>query len=160
MSITIPRSAGQLPCYYNRKPSMFRNYVLAESAPLYPFGYGRSYTAFEYKNLKITPAEIPSDGSAEASVDVTNTGRMRGDEIVQLYIRDVVSFPTRPVMELKDFARISLNPGETQTVRFLVGPDKLESSGVDMKRRVQPGNFEIMAGKSSVEFLKAVLKVR
>jgi beta-glucosidase len=160
LSVTFPRSVGQLPCFYNRKPSRFREYVLAESsAPLFPFGFGLSYTTFEYKNLKIAPETIPANGSAEVSVEVTNTGRIAGDEIVQLYIRDVVSLPTRPIQELKDFARISLAPGETRTVTFHLTPDKLEAFDLDMKRVVQPGDFEIMAGRSSVDYLSGMLKV-
>ncbi len=160
LSVTFPRSVGQLPCFYDRKPSRFREYVLAESSqPLFPFGFGLSYTTFEYKNLKIAPETIPADGTVEVSVDVTNTGRSAGDEIVQLYIRDVVSLPTRPIQELKDFARISLAPGETRTVTFRLTPDKLEAFDLDMKRVVQPGDFEIMVGKSSADYLSGMLKV-
>ncbi|MDZ7288358.1 MAG: glycoside hydrolase family 3 C-terminal domain-containing protein [candidate division KSB1 bacterium] len=160
LPVTFPRSVGQLPCYYNKKPSLFREYVLAESTPLYPFGFGMSYTTFEYKNLKITPAEIPVGGTAEVTVEVTNTGKMKGDEIVQLYIHDVISLPTRPVKELKDFARITLNPGETKTVKFTFAPEKLEAFDLDMKRVVQPGEFEIMVGKNSVEVLMDTLTVK
>lgn len=160
LPVTFPRSVGQLPCYYNKKPSNFRDYVLAESTPLYPFGYGLSYTSFDYRNLKIIPKEIPAGGTAEVSVDVTNTGKRAGDEIVQLYIHDVISLPTRPVKELKDFTRITLNPGETRTVRFTVTREKLEAFDLTMKRVVQPGDFEIMVGKSSADLLKDTLTVQ
>lgn len=160
LSVTIPRSVGQLPCYYNHKPSRFRNYVLAESSPLYPFGYGLSYTTYEYSNLKIAPAAIKVGETSVVSIDVTNTGTMAGEEIVQLYIRDVVSLPTRPVMELKDFTRIALQPGETKTVTFRLTPDKLEAYNLEMKREIQPGDFEIMVGKNSAEYLKGTLTVR
>jgi beta-glucosidase len=160
LPITFPRSVGQLPCFYNKKPTNHRDYVLAQSTPLYPFGFGLSYTTIEYKDLKIVPEEIPQDGTAEVSVKITNTGQMKGDEIVQLYIHDLVSFPTRPVKELKDFARITLKPGETKTIKFNITPEKLEALDLDMKRVVQPGDFEIMVGKSSVDFLKGTLTVK
>jgi beta-glucosidase len=160
LTITFPRSVGDLPCYYNKKPSMFRNYVLADSTSLYPFGYGLSYTEFEYKNLKVSPAIIHANEKSEVSVEVTNTGKRKGDEIVQLYIRDMISSVTRPVIELKDFSRISLDTGETKIVKFTITPDKLEFFNVDMKRIVEPGDFEIMVGKNSVDFKTVVLKIK
>lgn len=160
LSVTIPRSAGQLPCYYDHKPSRFRNYVLTESSPLYPFGYGLSYTTYEYRNLKLMPAEIRAGETVLVSVDITNSGKVTGEEIVQLYIRDVISLPTRPVMELKDFTRIALQPGETKTITFRLTPDKLEAFNLEMKREIQPGDFEVMVGKSSADYLKALLRVR
>jgi beta-glucosidase len=159
LTMTFPRSVGDLPCYYNRKPSMHRDYVLAEPGPLFPFGYGLSYASFTYAGLRVEPAEMPAGGRAEASVEVTNAGNRTADEIVQLYVTDRVSFPTRPVMELKDFARIRLAPGETRTVRFAVTPDKLEAAGMDMKRRVEPGDFTIRVGSNSAETLEAPLRV-
>lgn len=160
LTITFPRSVGQLPCYYNRKPSMHRDYVLADNGPLYPFGHGLSYTTFEYRNLTVAPAEIDPDGRTVASVEVTNTGKRTGDEIVQLYVTDRVSIPTRPVMELKDFARVRIEPGETRTVRFVITPDKLEAIGMDMKRHVEPGDFTIRVGGSSANTLEAPVRVR
>ena len=160
LPVTFPRSVGQLPCFYNKKPTNHRNYVLAESSPLYPFGFGLSYTTFEYKDLKIMPQEIQPDYTTEVTVNITNTGNIKGDEIVQLYIHDLVSFPTRPVQELKDFTRITLNPQETKTVKFTITPEKLEALDLNMKRVVQPGAFEIMVGKSSVEVLRDTLIVQ
>ncbi|UCH14611.1 MAG: glycoside hydrolase family 3 C-terminal domain-containing protein [Bacteroidales bacterium] len=159
LTITFPRSVGQLPCFYNKKPSSLREYVLAESTPLFPFGFGLSYTSFEYSNLKVTPEIIPVDGTAEVTVDITNSGKVKGDEIVQLYIHDLVSLPTRPVKELKDFKRITIEPGKTETVKFLITKEKLEAFGMDMKREVQPGEFEIMAGKNSVDVITDTLTV-
>jgi len=161
LTVTFPRSVGQLPCYYDKKPSAFRHYVLAESSdPLFPFGFGLSYTTFKYKNLKVVPREISADDSARVSVEVTNTGNVAGDEIIQLYIHAVVSLPTRPVKELKDFARITLNPGETKTVQFTLTREKLEAYDLDMKRVVRPGDFEIMVGGNSTELLTDILKIK
>jgi beta-glucosidase len=160
LTITFPQNVGQLPCYYNKKPSMYRDYVLANNSPLFPFGFGLSYTKFEYKNLKISPLEIPANGTSQISVDIINIGNRKGDEIVQLYIHDKISSVTRPIKELKDFSRISLNPGETKTITFTITPDKLEFYNIDMKRVVEPGDFEIMVGKSSQEYLTGTLKVK
>jgi beta-glucosidase len=159
LPVTFPRNVGQLPCFYNKKPTNHRFYLMSDPAPLYPFGFGLSYTTFEYKNLRIIPDEIPADGTALVEIDITNTGKVSGDEIVQLYIHDIVSLPTRPVKELKDFCRIRLNPGETKTVKFIIGPDKLEAFDLEMKRVVQPGDFEIIVGKSSVEVISDILKI-
>lgn len=153
LTVTFPRSVGQLPCYYDRKPSRFRDYVLADSSPLFPFGFGLSYTTFAYRNLKISPQIISSGEAAEVSVEISNTGRVTGDEIVQLYIHEGISLPTRPVKELKDFVRVPLNPGETRTVRFTLTPDKLEAVGSDMKRFVPVGKYEIMVGTNSQDVL-------
>jgi beta-glucosidase len=151
---------GQLPCYYDHKPSRFRDYVAADSKPLFPFGFGLSYATFAYKNLSVTPAVIASDGTARVSVEVSNTGSCSGDEIVQLYLHAVVSLPTRPVLELKDFARVALAPGETRTVTFTLDAAKLSALGMDMKPVVQPGEFDILVGRSSVDNLKTTLTVR
>lgn len=160
LPITFPRSVGQLPCFYNKKPTNHRDYVLAESAPLYPFGFGLSYTTFEYSNLKITPNEIQSNETADVSIEIANIGEMKGDEIIQLYIHDLVSLPTRPIKELKDFIRITLNSGETQTVTFKITPEKLEAFDLNMKRVVQPGDFEVMVGKNSMDVLTDTLTVK
>jgi beta-glucosidase len=160
LTVTFPCSVGQLPCYYDHKPSRFRNYVLADSSLLYPFGFGLSYTTFKYANLKISPKTILADGVSQVSVEICNTGAMKGDEIVQLYIHDIVSLPTRPVKELKDFIRITLEPGDMQTVRFKLTSEKLAAIGLDMKRSVPPGEFEIMVGTNSVDVLSDTLLVK
>jgi beta-glucosidase len=159
LTVTIPRSVGQLPDYYDRKPSRMRSYVLADSAPLYPFGYGLSYSSFAYKGLRLEPSAIGRGGTAQVSVDVTNTGGRSADEVLELYVHAVVSLPVRPVEELKDFARVTLAPGETRTVTFSLTPDKLESLDLSMKRTVQPGDFEVLVGSSSAQVLKATLRV-
>lgn len=160
LSVTFPRSVGQLPCYYDKQPSRNRSYTLANSSPLFPFGYGLSYTNFTYSNLELTPKKIHPNGNTLVSVDITNSGSMAGDEIVELYIHDIVSLPVRPVMELKDFARVYLKPGETKTVKFSLTPDKLVAFNMHMKREVTPGDFAVMVGKSSVDFLSDTLRVQ
>ncbi len=149
LPITIPRSVGQLPVFYNYKPSARRGYVFGTTEPLYAFGYGLSYTKFGYANLRIEPAKMPVNGKAVASVDVTNIGGREGDEVVQMYIHDLVSSVTRPVKELRGFERIHLRPGETKTARFEITPDKLAFTGLDMKRIVEPGDFDILIGPST-----------
>ena len=109
---------------------------------------------------RTAPATIAPDGATQVSVEVRNTGMRPGEEIVQLYIHAGVSLPTRPVMELKDFARVELQPSETKTVTFALTPEKLAALGLDMKPVVQPGEFEIMVGRSSVDYLKSILTVR
>jgi len=160
LTVTFPRSVGQIPCFYNKKPTNHRKYVLSESSPLYPFGFGLSYTNFEYSNLKLNRKEIAANESVQVTVDIINTGKRAGDEIVQLYIHDLVSFPTRPVQELKDFKRIRLEPGEKRTIGFIITPEKLEALNLEMERVVQPGEFEILVGKNSVDVLKEILTVK
>ena len=159
LTISFPRSVGQLPLYYNRKPTARRGYLFANKEPLFPFGFGLSYTTFAYSNLKVNPARIGVAGEAKVSVTVTNTGKRAGDEIVQLYIRDLVSSVTRPIMELKDFKRISLAPGESKTVDFVITPDKLSFLDLNMKSVVEPGWFDIMVGTSSVKYETVKLEV-
>ncbi|MDH5363526.1 MAG: fibronectin type III-like domain-contianing protein, partial [Aigarchaeota archaeon] len=119
------------------------------STPLFPFGHGLSYTEFEYSNLHISPERIGPGGTVEIGVDVRNVGEVRGDEVVQLYLRDVVASVTRPVKELKGFNRIALGPGEEKTVKFTVASEQLSLINRDMKRVVEPGTFKVMVGKSS-----------
>ena len=159
LTVSWPRSVGQLPIYYNRKPTARRGYLFTSKEPLFPFGYGLSYTTFDYSNLKISPAQIGLADHAKVSVAVTNTGQRAADEIVQLYIRDLVSSVTRPVMELKDFQRISLAPGESKIVEFVITPDKLSFLDLNMNRIVEPGWFDIMVGTSSVKYQTAKLEV-
>ena len=159
LPISFPRSVGQVPIYYNQKPSGRRGYLFADKSPLFPFGFGLSYTTFSYGQPSIAPAQIAPNGQAKVTVAVTNTGKRAGDEIVQLYIRDLVSSVTRPIIELKDFKRISLQPGETKTVEFTITPDKLWFYDLNMKRVVEPGTFDIMVGPSSVTHQTVKLEV-
>jgi beta-glucosidase len=159
LPITVPRSVGQLPDYYYQKPSAKREYLGSTTQPLFPFGWGLSYSTFRYANARVTPDTIGSQGQSKVSVDVTNSGSVRGDEVVQLYIRDEVSSVTRPVKELRGFRRITLNPGDTTTVEFTLGPEELSFLNRDMRRVVEPGSFKIMVGGSSVDLREATLNV-
>lgn len=150
LAVTMPRSAGQVQMIYNHKPSQyFHPYAVTPSTPLYPFGYGLSYTTYSYSDIWLDRTEIPADGTVKVSVEIRNTGNIAGDEIVQMYIRDRFSSVTRPVKELKDFARIHLEPGETRTVEFTVTPDKLMFLDKDLRPVVEPGEFIVMVGPSS-----------
>jgi beta-glucosidase len=159
LPVSFPRSVGQLPIYYNQKPTARRGYLYTSKEPLFPFGHGLSYTTFAYSTPKVSPEKIGPGGSAAVSVTVTNTGRRAGEEVVQLYIRDLVSSVTRPVMELKDFKRVSLAPGESKTVTFNVTPDKLSFLDLNMQRTVEPGWFDLMVGTSSAKHQTAKLEV-
>jgi beta-glucosidase len=161
LPISIPRSAGHLPAFYNHKPMARRGYVFDDVSPLYAFGYGLSYTTFAIGNLRLTKKRISRDGATRVSVDVTNTGKREGTEVVQLYIRDLVSSVTRPLKELKGFAKVSLQPGETKTVRLDITPELLAFYDIDMKYVVEPGDFEIMVGNSSrdCDLQKVILHV-
>ncbi|HEX2475833.1 MAG TPA: glycoside hydrolase family 3 N-terminal domain-containing protein [Lacipirellulaceae bacterium] len=159
LPITIPRSVGQLPMYYNYRPSARRGYLFDEVSPLYPFGFGLSYTTFSFGPPRLEQSTISRDGKTQVVVDVTNTGERAGDEVVQLYIRDLVSSTTRPVTELKGFQRISLRPGERQSVALEITPDRLAFWNIDKQFVVEPGEFLIMVGPNSVELQSAVLKV-
>lgn len=150
LPVTVPRHVGQLQMIYNHKPSMyFHPYAIGESTPLFPFGYGLSYTTYEYSDLNISKKEISKNEPVEISLNVKNTGNMAGDEIVQLYIRDLYSSVTRPVKELKKFKRIRLDAGQTQTVNFILPVVELAFYDKNMNLTVEPGEFEIMIGKSS-----------
>ena len=159
LPITVPRSVGQLPDYYYQKPSAKREFVGTTTEPLFPFGWGLSYSTFKYANVHAEPEAIGVLGSSTISVEVTNTGKVRGDEVVQLYIRQEFSSVTRPVKELRGFRRISLEPGESKTVKFTLGPDELAYLNRDMHRVVEPGTFKIMAGGNSVELIETKLTV-
>ena len=149
LPVTIPRNVGQIPAYYYQKPMAKRGYVLSDKTPLFPFGHGLSYTTFTYSGLSVSPDKIGPAGTATVSVEVANTGTRAGDEVVQMYIRDDVSSVTRPVMELRGFERVSLEPGEKRVVRFPITPDRLSFLDRSMHRVVEPGTFHILVGGSS-----------
>lgn len=160
LTVTFPRSVGQLPCFYNYKPTRFREYIFSDSKPLFPFGYGLSYTWFEYRNLKLSDTLIARDKTLTVSIEVYNAGSRQGDEIVQLYIRDKYSRIARPVKELKDFSKVTLEPGKSVKVEFVIAPEKLQFYIEDMKRIVEPGEFEVMIGPNSEEGKMANFWVR
>ncbi len=149
LPITYPRSVGQIPVYYSHKPSARRGYLNGDITPLFSFGFGLSYTTFEYSNLKITPDSNILGKKAILRVDVKNKGKIKGDEIVQLYIHDKIATRTRPVKELKGFERITLKAGETKTVEFEIGFEDLKLYNQYKKWVVEPGEFDIMVGSSS-----------
>jgi beta-glucosidase len=149
LPMTIPRSAGHVPAFYNHKPSARRGYLFDDVSPLFAFGYGLSYTTFKIENVRLAKTRIRPNGATQVLADVTNTGRRDGSEVVQMYIRDRVSSVTRPVKELKGFERVELQPGETRTVTFDITPDRLAFYDVNMKYVVEPGEFDIMVGNSS-----------
>jgi len=151
LPITFPRSVGQIPFYYNHKPTSRHIYVDEADTPLFPFGLGLSYTAFKYTDLQISPSTIPVSGTAKITVKITNTGKVEGTEVAQLYVRDEVSSVTTPIIALKGFSRITLKPGETGEVTFEVGPEQLSLWNREMKRVVEPGEFKIMVGSSSAD---------
>lgn len=168
LTVTFPRYVGQVPIYYNHKntgrPHDATNhytsyYMDLENSPLYPFGYGLSYTTFEYSTPTLSKASIKKDESFTVTVDVKNTGKFEGKEVVQLYIRDLVGSVTRPVKELKDFAKISLKPGETKKVEFTITPEKLKFYDINMSYVVEPGDFKVFVGTNSVDVKEASFTV-
>lgn len=162
LPISIPRSVGHLPVFYNHKPSARRGYLWDDVSPLYAFGYGLSYTTFSVSEPRLNKKTISTDGAARVAVDVKNTGVRAGVEVVQLYVRDLVSSVTRPVKELKGFRKVRLEPGETTTVAFEITPELLSFYDVEMNYRVEPGDFELMIGTSSrdCDLKKIVLHVK
>ncbi len=159
LPVTIPRDVGQLPLTYDRKPSQGRGYLFADSAPLFPFGWGLSYTSFALSPPRLSASSIGPGASVDVSVDVTNIGSRSGDETVQLYVRDMVSSVTRPIRELKGFRRVTLAPGERRTVTLRLTPESLQMWNDHMQRVIEPGDFEIMTGPNSVELQSAILTV-
>ncbi|MEO6173718.1 MAG: glycoside hydrolase family 3 N-terminal domain-containing protein [Flavobacterium circumlabens] len=159
LPITFPKSVGQLPIYYNQKPSAIHRYVSESENPLYTFGYGLSYTTFEYSNLTLSNTNIKSNGELKVKVDVKNTGNYDGDEVVQLYIDDVYSSVTTPKKTLKGFKRIFLKKGETKQVEFVLTAEELSLWNKEMKNVVEPGDFEVMVGGNSTDLQKQSFKV-
>ena len=150
LPITFPIFEGQLPMYYNHKPTgRVDDYIHLTGKPLFPFGYGLSYTTFEYSDMKFSSKKFAKSDSVTVSFNVTNTGNYAGNEVVQLYVRDLLSSVVRPVKELKGFKRIHLNKGDTKKVTFNITPEMLSMLDINLKRIVEPGDFRIMIGASS-----------
>lgn len=159
LPVTIPRSVGQLPSFYNVKPSARRGYLFDTVAPLFPFGFGLSYTSFEVGVPQLSSDRIAVDGSVTVTVPVRNTGVRAGDETVQIYVHQQVSSVTRPIKELKAFERVALQPGESKTVSFTLTPASFRLWNIAMQRVVEPGAFDIMAGPNSVDLKTTVLHI-
>ena len=160
LPVTIARSAGQLPMFYNQKPSAHRGYIFDSKEPLFPFGFGLSYTTFDIGAPQLSADKIGVDGSVKVTVEVRNTGKRAGDEVVQLYVRDVVSSVTRPVKELKGFKRVTLAAGAATRVEFTLDREAFAMWDANMKRVVEPGEFTIYAGSNSVELKPATLWIQ
>ncbi|WP_336958125.1 glycoside hydrolase family 3 N-terminal domain-containing protein [Sphingobium aquiterrae] len=159
LPVTVARDAGQIPVFYNRKPSARRGYVFEEIEPLFPFGYGLSYTRFEMGAPRLSAPKIGVGGDVTVEVDVRNVGDRAGDEVVQLYVHDQVASVTRPIKELKGFERVTLAPGESRTVRIALGPDAFTLWNLDMEEVVEPGLFDIMAGPNSRDLKSVTLEI-
>jgi beta-glucosidase len=161
LPISIPRSAGHLPAFYNHKPSARRGYLFDDVSPLYAFGYGLSYTTFAIGNVRLVKKKIRRDGKTQVLADVTNTGTRAGSEVVQMYVRDRISSATRPIKELKAFRKIYLEAGAMTTVAFEIAPEQLAFYDIHMKNVVEPGEFEVMVGNSSrdSDLQKVILSV-
>ena len=168
LPVTFPRATGQIPIYYNhrntgRPPDSAQKYTSKYLdlpwTPLFPFGYGLSYTTFAYSNLRLSAAKIPAGGSVTVSVDVRNSGDRVGDEVVQLYVRDDVASVAEPLKALKGLRRVALQPGESRTVMFKLGPDALALYDRQMRHVVEPGTFTAFVGTSSDDVLRTQFEV-
>jgi beta-glucosidase len=161
LTSTFPQHVGQIPIFYNHKmtgrpqdPNKWftkfkSNYLDVNNEPLYPFGYGLSYTKFEYGKPRLNKTSISSNETIEVSVDITNTGSRAGEEVVQLYIRDVVGSVSRPVKELKGFQKLNFEAGEKKTVTFKIGINDLKFYNANLEFVAEPGEFHVMVGPNS-----------
>jgi beta-glucosidase len=159
LPVTFPRNVGQLPFYYNHKPTARRGYLFDDKAPLYPFGFGMSYSTFELGAPTLSSATIAANGTVAVTVPVKNTSNRAGDETVQIYVRDKVSSVTRSVKDLKAFKRVSLAAGESKNVVFTLTPEAFQMWNDKMQRVVEPGEFDIMAGPDSASVKSVMLTV-
>jgi beta-glucosidase len=159
LPISFPRHVGQIPVYYNRRPTSYRGFVDMTREPLWAFGHGLSYTTVTFTNVAVSAQTIGPADRVTVTADVANTGTRAGDEVVQLYLRDVVSSVTRPVKELRGFERVSLKPGEKRTVTFTLGPDALALIDQKMQKVVEPGRFDVMVGTNSTQLTTVSFQV-
>jgi len=168
LPVTFPRAVGQIPIYYNHKNTgrpagadkYTSKYTDLPASPLFPFGYGLSYTSFEYRDLKLSAPSVGAGGTLNVAVTVTNTGTREGTEVAQLYVHDEVASVTRPVRALAGFRRVSLRPGESRTLEFTLTPRELGLYDQRMKFVVEPGKFRVYVGGSSVGGLEGEFEVR
>jgi beta-glucosidase len=161
LTVSIPKTVGQLPCYYAKKSGAAEfTYLFGDDKPEFPFGFGLSYTTFSYGNLRAADESIRADGATTVSVDVTNTGRLGADEIVQLYIRQEVASVTRPVKQLMGFRRVHLEPGEKKTVTIPLDAASLAIYDINMQRRTEAGMYTIMVGPSSDKLSSIRIQVK
>ena len=169
LTMTFPRHVGQIPIYYNERNSgrpfnpndkWNSKYIDMPNEPLYPFGYGLSYTTFQYSNLQTNKIEYRSDEQIELSVEVKNNGQLSGTEIVQFYIRDVVGSTTRPIKELRGFHRVALEPGESKRISITLNAEHLSCYNQAMEWVLEPGEFHLMAGPNSSELLKTSIQIK
>ena len=160
LTITFPKSVGNLPCYYDSKPyDAGSRYIDDDNKPLFPFGFGLSYTTFKYSTPKLADSSITTSGKTSISVDVTNSGAVAGDEIAEMYVHPHYSSVTRPIKMLRGFIRLHLAPGETKTATFPITPDLLSYHDINMNYGVEPTDLDVMVGSSSTETQSAVLKI-
>lgn len=168
LPVTFPRYVGQVPIYYNHKNTgrpfhpentYTSKYIDGENSPLYPFGYGLSYSTFVYNNLRLDKKMIKIGESIEISVDVQNTGTYDGEEVIQLYIRDLAASVTRPILELKDFKKVYFKAGESKKINFTLSTDKLKFYDINMNYVVEPGKFKILIGTNSTDLIESEFEV-
>ena len=159
--VTIPRSIGQLPYHYSMKEINYKKeYLFLGKGPLYPFGHGLSYGDFEYSDIKVSSNEITPNSEITASVTVTNIGKVKAKEVVQMYLKDEIGSVTRPDKELKGFEKIELTPGESKTVSFKITPKMLEFTGISMKKVLEAGDYTLKIGTSSQKYLETTFKLK
>ncbi len=162
LTMSFPRCEGQIPVYYNKKNTgrpNFKKYLDVEETPLYPFGYGLSYTQFNYKNIKLSSKKIKQDEKLTITAEIENVGKIAGDEIVQLYIRDMVASITRPIKELKGFKRVHLDPGECKEIKFEITAKELGFYDEYFNFVVEKGDFKVWIGPNSIQGLKENFEV-
>jgi beta-glucosidase len=170
--MSFPRSVGQMPLYYNHKNTgrpgakgadagsvFWSHYGDEKNSPLYPFGYGLSYTEFEYSQITLNKPVLTAETKIEASITLTNRGKVKGKEVVQMYIRDHFASVTRPVRELKDFELVELEPGESKLITFELTPETLQFYSVNKKWESEPGTFSLFIGTNSATSRRADFKL-
>ncbi|MBL8057790.1 MAG: glycoside hydrolase family 3 C-terminal domain-containing protein, partial [Anaerolineales bacterium] len=162
LPVSLARSVGQVPVHYNHKSTgrPWIHYHDQPAAPLFPFGFGLGYTTFSFADIAVERAEIGAGDTTVVSAQVTNTGARAGEAVAQCYVQDCVASTTRPVRELKGFARVRLEPGEARRVAFTLGPDELGFYGRNGRRRVEPGQFTVWIGADSTAALETTFWVR